>query len=65
MTREPLANIGGRKFALSLIGILCVTWLAMEGKEAAAFGSIAVIVAGFVGGNSFVSGRAIGKPEAP
>ncbi len=63
MKPEPLASIGGRKFALSLVGILCVTWLAMEGKDAAAFGSIAVIVAGFVGGNSFVSGKAIGVKE--
>ena len=63
MRPEPLASLGGRKFSLSLIGMLCVTWLAMEGKDAAAFGSIAVIVAGFVGGNSFVSGKAIGAKE--
>lgn len=60
LTREPLARIGGRKFALSLVGILCVTWLAMEGKDAGAYGAIALIVGGFVGGNSYVSGKAMG-----
>jgi hypothetical protein len=52
-----LSHLGGRKFILSLVGIGAVTFLAFQGKDAAAFGSIAVIVAGFVGGNAYIDGK--------
>lgn len=59
-----MTRVGGRKFLLSLIGIGAVTFLAYAGKDATAFGSIAVIVAGFVGGNAFIEGKYAGKPDA-
>lgn len=55
-----MTRLGGRKFLLSILGIGAVTFLAFYGKDAAAFGSIAVIVAGFVGGNAFIEGRHAG-----
>lgn len=58
-----MTALGGRKFLLSLIGILCVTLLALEGADSASFGSIAVIVASFAGGNAYVEGRFAGKPS--
>lgn len=47
-------RVGGRKFALSLIGMLCITLLAIEGADAASFGSIALIVGAFSGANGWV-----------
>lgn len=52
--------LGGRKFILSLIGMLCITLLALKGGDATAFGSIALIVGAFVGGNSFIEGKHAG-----
>lgn len=56
-----MTTLGGRKFVLSVLGIAAVTFLAYHGKDAAAFGSIAVIVAGFVGGNAFIEGKYAAK----
>jgi uncharacterized membrane-anchored protein len=52
-----MAHVGGRKFALSVLGLVAVFVLAWFGKDSVAYGSIAVIVGGFVGGNSYVSGK--------
>ena len=58
-----MTALGGRKFVLSLIGILCVTLLALNGADSAAFGSIAVIVASFAGGNAYVEGKHADAPS--
>lgn len=52
-----LDTLGGRKFVLSVLGLVAVFVLAWAGKDSVAYGSIAVIVGGFVGGNSYVSGK--------
>lgn len=49
-----MGRLGGRKFALSVLGIVAVFLLAWFGKDAVAYGSIAVIVGGFVTGNAVV-----------
>lgn len=49
-----LSSLGGRKFILSLVGMLCITLLAIEGADAASFGSIALIVGAFSGANGWV-----------
>lgn len=59
-----LDTLGGRKFVLSVLGLVAVFVLAWFGKDSVAYGSIAVIVGGFVGGNSYVSGKyAEAKPH--
>lgn len=52
-----LAKVGGRKFALSLVGVGAIVFLAMRGKDVAAFGSIALIVTAYSGANSYIEGR--------
>jgi hypothetical protein len=56
-------RLGGRKFVLSLIAMLCITLLALNGADSAAFGSIALIVGAFAGANGYVEGRHAGKPN--
>lgn len=60
-----LQKLGGRKFALSLIGVGAIVFLAMFGKDIAAFGSIALIVTAYSGANSYIEGRHAprGQPE--
>lgn len=48
---------GGRKFVLSVFGILAITVLALMKADATAFGSIALIVGAYSGANSFIEGR--------
>ena len=48
---------GGRKFLLSVFGILAVSVLALMKADATAFGSIALIVGAYSGANSFIEGR--------
>jgi hypothetical protein len=52
-----LQKMGGRKFALSLVGVGAIVFLAMFGKDIAAFGSIALIVTAYSGANSYIEGR--------
>jgi len=52
-----LTKLGGRKFALSLIGVGAICFLAMLGKDVAAFGSIALIVTAYSGANGYIEGR--------
>jgi hypothetical protein len=52
-----LQKMGGRKFALSLIGVGAICFLAVLGKDVAAFGSIALIVTAYSGANSYIEGR--------
>lgn len=48
---------GGRKFLLSVFGIVAVSVLALMKADATAFGSIAIIVGAYSGANSFIEGR--------
>ena len=64
MTREPLAAIGGRKFIVTMTAMFVIAIVALKGGDALAFGSIALCATVFVGGNSYVTGRALAKPEA-
>lgn len=56
-------KFGGRKFALAVLGLACITVLALAGADAAAFGSIAVIVAGYGGANAYIDGKHAGKRD--
>jgi hypothetical protein len=47
-----LAGVGGRKFALSLFGVTCITALAFFRPDSIAFGSIAIIVGAYNGANA-------------
>ncbi len=57
-----LTQVGGRKFVLSVFGILTIGILAILKADATAFGSIAVIVGAYSGANSFIEGR-YAKPD--
>lgn len=52
-----LQKVGGRKFALSLIGVGAICFLAMLGKDVGAFGAIALIVTAYSGANGYIEGR--------
>ncbi len=52
-----IAKLGGRKFVLSMIGVVAVSLLSMLGADATAFGSIALIVTAYSGANGFIEGR--------
>jgi hypothetical protein len=54
---KPLDKVGGRKFALSVMGIISVTILALAGADATAFGALAFIVGAYSGANSYVEGK--------
>jgi hypothetical protein len=58
-----MTKLGGRKFVLSLIGVGAVCFLAMHGKDVAAFGSIALIVTAYSGANSYIEGRHAGRDK--
>lgn len=49
--------MGGRKFVLSLFGIVAIAVLAMVKADATAFGSIALIVGAYNGANGFIEGK--------
>ena len=49
-----LSALGGRKFLLSVLGMGCITVLALHRVDASAFGSIALIVGAFSGANGWV-----------
>ena len=44
-----MIRLGGRKFVLSVIGVMAISALALCHADATAFGSIAVIVGAFNG----------------
>jgi len=50
-------KLGGRKFLLSVLGILVIGGLAIWKADATAFGSIALIVSAFNGANGYIEGR--------
>jgi hypothetical protein len=52
-----MATLGGRKFVLSVLGVIAIVFLAMFGKDVGAFGSIALIVTAYSGANSYIEGR--------
>jgi len=56
------AAIGGRKFAISVLGIVCVTGMAMVGATTSeAFIAIGTIVLSYCGGNAVVEWRHAGS----
>lgn len=52
-----IAKFGGRKFLLSMVGILTIGALALLKADATSFGAIAVIVGAYNGANGFVEGK--------
>jgi hypothetical protein len=52
-----MTKLGGRKFVLSVIGVLVIGVLAIGKADAAAFGSIALIVSAYNGANGYIEGR--------
>lgn len=61
-----IAQLGGRKFLLSLVGVIAVSVLSLTGADATAFGSIALIVTAYAGANGYIEGRHANtaKPES-
>jgi hypothetical protein len=57
-------QLGGRKFVLSVIGVAAICFLAILGKDVAAFGSIALIVTAYSGANSYIEGRHAGRDKS-
>lgn len=55
--------MGGRKFLLSALGIVVIGALAIWKADAAAFGSIALIVSAFNGANGYIEGRHASRGE--
>lgn len=54
-------KLGGRKFLLSVLGIVVIGTLAIWKADATAFGSIALIVTAFNGANGYIEGRHAGR----
>jgi hypothetical protein len=52
-----IQTFGGRKFILSLLGLVTVCVLAFAHADPTAFGSIALIVGAYSGANSYIEGR--------
>lgn len=52
-----MTRVGGRKFVLSVLGVLVIGLLAIWKADAAAFGSIALIVTAYNGANGYIEGR--------
>lgn len=63
MTPEPLQQVGGRKFASVVIGIVAISALAAFDRGGAAYASIAGIVVSFLGANTFLT-RTMDSPGA-
>ena len=59
-----LATLGGRKFTLSLVGLLCIVALAHFKAVPEAYMPIALIVASFAGANGWVKSAYAKKPNA-
>lgn len=49
--------MGGRKFVLSVFGIMAICLLALAGKDVVSSGAIALIVTAYSGANSYIEGR--------
>ena len=60
-----MTRFGGRKFVLSVIGVAAICFLAMLGKDVAAFGAIALIVTAYSGANSYIEGRHAPRDTSP
>jgi uncharacterized membrane-anchored protein len=58
--------MGGRKFVLSLLGVVAITALSLFGSDATAYGSIALIVTAYAGANGYIEGKHAhaSKPES-
>ena len=61
-----LTKWGGRKFVLSLLGVVAITALSLVGADATAYGSIALIVTAYAGANGYIEGKYAdpSKPES-
>ena len=61
-----IAKLGGRKFLLSILGVVAITALSLHGADATAYGSIALIVTAYAGANGYIEGRYAhpSKPES-
>ena len=61
-----IAKLGGRKFLLSLLGVVAITALSLHGADATAYGSIALIVTAYAGANGYIEGKYAdpSKPES-
>ena len=57
-----ITKLGGRKFVLSLLGVVAITALSLIRADATAYGSIALIVTAYAGANGYIEGRYATKP---
>lgn len=64
MASKPLDALGGRKFILSILGIISVTVLALCKADATAFGALALIVGSYSGANGYIEAKYAAK-DAP
>lgn len=58
-----ITHLGGRKFVLSLLGVVAITALSLYGADATAYGSIALIVTAYAGANGYIEGRYATRPD--
>lgn len=56
-----LNKLGGRKFVLSLAGLITVIALATVGADAASYGAVAIIVGSYAGANGYIEGKHASK----
>lgn len=62
MSRDVWTRLGGRKFALSALGVVCVTLMAVLGATTGeAFIAVGTIVLSFCGGNAAIEWRHAGS----
>lgn len=61
-----MEKMGGRKFLLSVLGVIAITALSMIHADATAYGSIALIVTAYAGANGYIEGKyaSTSKPES-
>lgn len=52
-----LQGVGGRKFILSVLGMTCITILALAGADPTSYGAIALIVGSYAGANGYIEGK--------
>ena len=59
-----MQRLGGRKSALALYAMSCVTLLALNHARPESYTAVALIFGAFAGANGFVEGKFAGKPNA-
>ena len=54
---QPLAWAGGRKFFLSILGLIAIVLLAFIKGDPTSYGAVALIVGAYSGANGYIEGK--------